>query len=142
MRKYLGFIFLLSMSGCAPMMKSNLLEFRGDNRRNIQKIDLGMTKNEVIQIMGNEIGKTEEWMGCLYGGYVVTESVNNPYSSEILQGKDKKFSVLYYYTDLKRGDGAITDDELTPIVFEDGKVIGWGRGFLEDNINKYEIRVR
>ena len=45
-------------------------------------------------------------------------------------------------TDVKRVDGAITDDELTPLVFDDGKLIGWGSSFLEVNIQKYEIRIR
>ncbi len=45
---------------------------------------------------------------------------------------------------MKRDDGAITDDELTPLVFDDGKLIGggWGSGFLEVNVQKYEIRIR
>ena len=43
---------------------------------------------------------------------------------------------------MKRVDGAITDDALTPLVFDDGKLIGWDSGFLEVNIQKYEIRIR
>lgn len=43
---------------------------------------------------------------------------------------------------MKRDDGAITDDELTPLVFDDGKLMGWGSGFLEVDIQKYEIRIR
>ena len=34
--------------------------------------------------------------------------------------------LLYYHTDLKTHDGAVTDDELTPVVLLGGKVIGWG----------------
>lgn len=63
-------------------------------------------------------------------------TISNPYRSEILQGKEKKFEIVYYVTDVKRDDGTITDDELTPLVFDDGKLIGWGFGFLESKHTK------
>jgi len=74
-------------------------------------------------------------------------NANNPYRSEILQGKDKTFEVLYYYTDIKNYDAwygmkGIADDELTPLVFDEGKLIGWGWSYLEANVKKYEIRMR
>ena len=68
--------------------------------------------------------------------------VTNPYRSEILQGNEKKLEVLYYYTDKKSSDDAITDDELTPLVFDNGELIGWGWSFLNTNIQKYELRIR
>ncbi|MCJ7555009.1 MAG: DUF3192 domain-containing protein [Ignavibacteriaceae bacterium] len=55
---------------------------------------------------------------------------------------DKIFEVWYYYTDMKAYDGAITDDELTPVVFENDKLIGWGQSFLNDTVQRYEIRLR
>jgi hypothetical protein len=58
--------------------------------------------------------------------------IDNPYRSETLTGKDgKNYDVLYYYSDLKQRDDKITDDELTPLVFHDGKLIGWGYPFLD-----------
>jgi hypothetical protein len=36
------------------------------------------------------------------------------------------FELLLYYTNKKLADGAITDDELTPLVVMDGKLDGWG----------------
>ncbi|MEC8479353.1 MAG: DUF3192 domain-containing protein, partial [SAR324 cluster bacterium] len=45
--------------------------------------------------------------------------------------------LLYYHTDLKTPDGAVTDDELTPVVLIEDKVIGWGwilvRRFKEED---------
>ena len=104
---------------------------RTTNRQNLMKLSIGMSKDEVLTIMGT---KTEfvPYMGM----------INNPYRVETLQGKDKSLIVLYYYTDRKRADNAITDDELTPLVFDNDKLIGWGLGFLEQNIQKYEIRFR
>ena len=69
--------------------------------------------------------------------------INNPYRVEAFKGKDGHIhEVLYYYTDLKKDDGVITNDELTPIVLKDGEVVGWGWGFLSDNVTRYQIDIR
>ncbi len=139
MRKIL--VFLLSvalMSGCASV--GHLDRLMTENRQNILKLQIGMTKQEALDVMGNR-SATEVYFRNLTGSDQLT--VNNPYKSEILQGKDgKTLEILYYYIEKKRVDNIITDDSLTPLVFDNGKLIGWGWGFLQDNINKYEIRIR
>lgn len=52
--------------------------------------------------------------------------ITNPYRTEMYKINDDIFEVFLYYTDLKKNDGAITDDELTPIIIKNGKVDGWG----------------
>ena len=54
-----------------------------------------------------------------------TLRVNNPYNAETIWGKDKALDV-YYYTDVERADVVITGIELTPVIFENGKLAGWG----------------
>ena len=104
------------------------------------RLSIGMPKSEVEKAMGRNSDSGNEVYGAKFVGSI---KVSNPYKSEILRGKgDDIFEVWYYYTDLKRNDGAITDDELSPVVFEGGKVIGWGQGFLNDAVRRYEIRVR
>jgi len=125
MRRFLVLLLCLGLCGCYT-----LANFRTDNRRNLLKLSIGMTKQEVLSIMGDKYAEDG----------IIT--ANNPYRSETLQGKDKTFEVLYYYTDIKKADSAITDDELTPLVFEESKLVGWGWGFLQENIQKYEIRWR
>lgn len=66
--------------------------------------------------------------------------INNPYRSEVLTGKGKTVEVLYYYTNPQLPDYPIMDDELTPVIFEDEMLIGWGWPFLEDNISKYQLQ--
>ena len=47
-------------------------------------------------------------------------------------GADRFVSgVQYLYTYMKQRDDQITDDELTPLVFNDGKLIGWGSDALK-----------
>ena len=53
--------------------------------------------------------------------------MKRPYRSETLSlSNGKRLELLYYQTDLKTPDGAVTDDELTPVVLIEDKVIGWG----------------
>ena len=121
------FVMAILVSGCATYSG-----FIARNRENLMKLSIGMNKQEVLNIMGTNSERVD------FGTFKVT----NPYRSEIMQGKDKTFEILYYYTDCKALDGAITDDELTPLVFDNGKLIGWGNSFLQSNIQKYEIRIR
>jgi hypothetical protein len=125
-------LFVLA-AGCT----SSLDRVRTANRRNLLKLSVGMTKEQALAIMGNKSG----------GGRFGEPTVNSPYKSEILQGKDKTFEVLYYYTDIKSviytaNPATITDNQLTPLVFDNGKLIGWGASFLNSNIKKYEISDR
>lgn len=143
MRKILILLLCLGLVGCASV--GNLDRLRTENRKNIVKLSIGMTKQEVLNIM-KDVSATEVYFRNLTGSNQIT--VNNPYKSEILEGKNKTFEVIYYYTDVKHSQkyvgkiSTIQDDELTPLVFDEGKLIGWGQSFLQDNVQKYEIRVR
>jgi hypothetical protein len=68
--------------------------------------------------------------------------ITNPYRVETMKGKDDQlYEILFYYTDIKKRDDAITDDELTPIVLKDGKVVGYGWSFLNDNVARYKYQI-
>ena len=128
-RKNYILILTVLMASCAPRLTVD--QVRATNRENLKQLSIGMNKSDVLTIMSTETIKTRS-----------NRTINNPYRSEILKGKDKTLEVLYYYTDLKKADNAITDDELTPLVFDSGKLIGWGWSFLDDSIQKYEIRIK
>jgi len=81
--------------------------------------------------MGTETIKSEEG-----------DKITNPYRTEMHRNGKDVFEVLLYYTDVKKTDGAITDDELTPIVLLNGQVDGWGWSYWENLVQKYELRVR
>jgi hypothetical protein len=122
-------ILFMLIAGCT----SSLDRVRTANRRNLLKLSVGMTKEQATAIMGHKSG----------GGRFGEPTVNSPYKSEILPGKDKTFEVLYYYTDIESNvytanPATIPANELTPLVFDNGKLIGWGADFLED-IKKLKI---
>jgi hypothetical protein len=106
-------------------------DLRSLNRSNLIKLQPGMPKTQVLAIMGS--GQAEDFDD--QGTYVV----NNPYKSEILNGKRKAFEIVYYYTELIVRDRKLERDELTPLVFSEGKLLGWGWMFLRDIVSRHEI---
>ncbi len=116
-------VLFMLMAGCT----SSLDKVRTANRQNLLKLSVGMSKEQAIETMGHTSG----------GGRYGEPTVNSPYKSEILPGKGKTFEVLYYYTDVEStvytaNPATVLDSELTPLIFDNGKLIGWGEDFLED----------
>ena len=102
-----------TLSGCALVDKDTSLFaphkwdeiFR--NRENLAKLRTKMTKDEVLQIMGEPIK-----------GEVYCED-----------------NVWWYYTRTRWNDFVTTRDECTPVVFdEDGLVAGWGITYYRNQI--------
>jgi outer membrane protein assembly factor BamE (lipoprotein component of BamABCDE complex) len=80
-----------------------------NNRKKLAKVREGMTKQQTLDLMGEPLKK---------------ELYNKP-------------NFWFYYTELRWADGLNTRDECTPIVFQDGAVIGWGNDYYERN---YEFK--
>lgn len=118
------------VSGCADFFYGQV---RNSNRVAITKLSPGMSKSKVMKIMGDGPNITSVTLG---------DTISNPYSSAAYRVGDRVYEILYYYTDIKKRDGGITDDELTPVVLLNGKVDGWGWAYWNDIINRYEIRLR
>jgi hypothetical protein len=121
----------LWISGCSNFYLDTSDLLRAQNTANLAKLTVGLRKEVVMEMMGMEPSKG------------VFMWIDNPYRSETLTGKDgKSYEVLYYYIDLKQRDDKITDDELTPLVFEDGKLIGWGYPFLDRKVPPKPVYIR
>ncbi len=112
--------------GCASMN-----QIRAQNREKLLLLSPGMSKGEVLSAMGRKTITSE------FG-----DVINNPYRTEMYRTGEHTLELLFYYTDMKKADGAITDDELTPIIILDGKLDGWGWSYWENLVQKYEIRIR
>jgi EAL domain-containing protein (putative c-di-GMP-specific phosphodiesterase class I) len=113
-----------------------------------------MTKAEVLKAMGTDAVQTykkpalpskkgskqiSDEIRALYR----SERINNPFRTETSHTADGvHVEILLYYTDTLNVDGAITDDELTPVVIEGGVLAGWGWIFLDQNVEKYRIELR
>jgi len=122
MKKLCVFLMILSIAGCV----SSSEQIRTKNRENLLRLSLGMPKFDVLQIMGTQ----------------TVESITNPYKVETPKGKNGSlYEVLFYHTDVKNKDGLVADNELTPLVFEDSQLIGWGWAFLSEIVPNYRYQI-
>ncbi|MFT6270747.1 MAG: hypothetical protein ACJAVV_003586 [Alphaproteobacteria bacterium] len=60
----------------------------------------------------------------------VRRSMGTPAFDELIVKGDKEHRVLFYRTQRTEGDGITSKDECTPILFVDGKLIGFGETAL------------
>jgi len=128
--------------GCTAYMSQQLEEVRVNNRTRLNDLELGFTKGKVLEVMGESTDTLKSNQLRDSGTPNERVIINNPYRSSAFTKSGTQIEILLYYTDLKSNDGAITDDELTPIILIDGKVAGWGWEYWTDVAAKYEIRIR
>lgn len=95
MKKIFTAVLLAALAaGCAYFNAGETLE-KSKNLR------VGMTKDEVLAVMGEPLKN---------------ESYHRP-------------DLWYYYFDCNWMDGLYTEEECFPLVFKEGKLIGWGNKF-------------
>jgi len=130
MKRIIIFLSLI-LASCSSIYLDTSDLLRDQNKENLKKLSVGQPKNLVMDIMGRDPSKG------------VFMWIDNPYRTEMLTGKDgKTYEVLYYYTDLKMRDDKITDDELTPVVLQDDKLVGWGYAFLDQKVPPKPVYTR
>ena len=104
----------------------------------INKALPGMTQQEVKSLAGQDLvigyayqtGKPEDRASYK------TITVPNPYKTETVKRASKNYVVEYYLTQIIQADGAVTDDELTPLIFENGRCVGKGWDFYNQNVKQ------
>ena len=74
------------------------------------------------------------------------ETIDNPYRQSAINVDGKRYEVFYYYTDdeerdlryyyqeLKKHETDLRDDQLTPILLENGKLVGWGQDLVNTKL--------
>jgi hypothetical protein len=130
MSRRIALLSLFALAACSTLMVDPLEQLRSSNKQNIAKVSPGMTRMEVESVMGHE--QAGGGLPEVVFGRVQYLRVKNPMREEQVKGGDgADYLVLFYYTDLITRDDKITDDELTPVVFRDGKVVGVGYPFLK-----------
>lgn len=96
------------------------------------QIEPGMSKSEVISIMGGVETKPDE-----FGKLQV-----NPYHYEMFQvNPDEIVEVLWYYTDQVYADGIVNQAELTPVVLDNDKVVAIGWKFYQNFLKLKKLPV-
>jgi len=136
MLERIAFVALVALGGCSTLMVDPLEQLRTENKAKVEKLAVGMTRMEVESVMGD--ARAGGGLPEVLFGRVQYLQARNPMREESLTGTDGAgYLVLFYYTDVRQRDDKITDDELTPVVFRDGKVAGIGYAFLGERATKY-----
>lgn len=99
----------------------------------IEKLLLGVSREEALALIGRTITVGYELMEGTTDEYRPTTSPN-PYRSQQITKGGAVYQVDYYLTRVTKADGVISDDELTPLVFQDNKMIGKGWKFFDEKI--------
>ncbi len=61
----------------------------------------------------------------------VTDELGAPDTTESFLRNGQPYNVLLYRTRLVHSDGHTSRDETTPLVFADGKLVGWGESAID-----------
>lgn len=106
-RTVLSFVLAALLVACAGSPYRTGIEAER-NRGNLLKLNVGMTKDQVLAVMGE------------------------PYKSEMYLADGKPLEFWLYLTEGKSiGDPRLTDSHFTPLAFESGILKGWGRNFYD-----------
>ena len=121
MNRWLG-IFLLFVS-CSILAgegeRVSLRDLAASNQSKLIRMSIGMTKDEVLTLMGTNTAKTRDGV------------VNNPWTSESFTDKNGVQTEVWYYVTRKNQPFTPVRRSLTtPVVFKDSKVVGWGNDAL------------
>ena len=106
-RVIISLLVLISFAGCGrPSAKTQ--DKAQKNVQSLLSLDIGMTKDEVITTMGKPKKKEKRYIN------------------------DRTIEFWFYLTEgLTIDDGRVRDAAYTPLAFENGKLIGWGRRFYD-----------
>ena len=134
MRKIIiAFVLLVFSSGCATV---SLTKFAADNQKKVSGLEVGMNKDEVLKIAGTAQVRS--------GPYDFYTTVKNPYLTEILKGPAKTVEVVYYFTQWSSSGvwekRQITKNELTPLIFEDNRLVAKDWDALREMTYEYQLK--
>jgi hypothetical protein len=127
-------VMVLFLAGCASTPEYQPLHASTSqilllNESSLKNVSEGMTLADVHKAMGQEI----------VIGYSATPSpstdykpltIPNPYKVEELTTTAGNYQVEYYITSIHQSDGVVSDNELIPMVFKDGRLVGRGWPYL------------
>ena len=127
-RRFACIALALVLTGCAFGAYQTWADFRNRNSAAVTNLRIGMTMEQVKQIMGSA-----SVTGCAWSGPIIclaTETMTNPaYTAAVIGADGKSYLAWMYYTSYcERNLRTLACH--TPIVFQDGRVMGWGTEYL------------
>jgi hypothetical protein len=146
-RRALSACVTVSAVACMPWACSSTTMqsaggFREANQANVARLTPGMSRDEVVSIMGTRAlprplgtegsgqARTErDSMGVVQVQVLTGSSapaLYNPMRTGTYEAGEHTWEVLFYYARLVEDDGVVSDDELEPVVLRDGFLAGVG----------------
>jgi uncharacterized protein DUF3192 len=115
-------VLAIMLPGCASRGgQLTLAELASTNQSNVARLSVGMSRSDVITLMGNSAASTHDGI------------VNNPWTAETFLGKDgARYETLYYITRKNQPFTPVRKSLATGIVLKEDKVIGWGENALRE----------
>jgi hypothetical protein len=111
------------------------------NQANLLKIDLGVTKTKVLEVMGG-VQKIQTYIATSFMTKKEGVIINNPFNREFkTDSAGNTIEVIWYYTNINKTEGDITKEQQTPIVLEKNGVVGMGWDFYEDYAKRKRISI-
>jgi hypothetical protein len=101
-----------------------------------------MSRDEVLSIMPTESVRTFKNRAGYLGGCPWSRRgmrISNPHRTVFFEIANGHVDIIYYYTNLLHLDGAVSDDELTPLFLENDILVGWGWDFVGENAEGYRL---
>ncbi len=139
MRRYRVLSLCLLISGCVSVTTLPDRTFSSATKtgltaqdRPLTRIDsvrAGMTHSDAAAVMGEKVTIGYEQSDAFQGAYIPL-TIIHPYRKEFFQRQNKTYDVFYYFTRINQADGVVSEDELTPLVFEKDVLVGKGWIFL------------
>lgn len=118
MRIFILVVLAFALASCAGSPYQTTAEAR-QNRDNMLKLNIGQTKEQVLELMGK------------------------PYKTETYLSGEKPVEFWLYLTEGKNiDDRTLRDSNFTPLAFENGILQGWGRNYYDSTLKvKKEITI-
>ena len=144
MRELISVVFLFMVCGCSVVTVNQRAITNAPapasgerhafaSAETIKKLMLGISREEALALIGRTVTTGFELKGA---NEYKPVTVANPYRSQKITKGSDVFAVDYYLTEVRKADGVVTDDELTPLVFQADKLIGKGWEFFNAKIKQ------
>ena len=111
------------------------------NQSNLLRVDLGVTKTKVLEVMGG-IQKIQTYVTTSFMTKKEGIIINNPFNREFkTDTAGNTMEILWYYTNINKAEGDITKEQQTPIILEKNAVVGMGWDFYEEYAKRKGIAI-
>jgi hypothetical protein len=111
------------------------------NQANLLKVDLGGSKNKVLEVMGG-VQKIQTYITTSFMTKKEGIIINNPFNREFkTDSAGNTIEIVWYYTNINKAEGDITKEQQTPIVLEKNAVVGMGWDFYEGYARRKGITI-